>query len=53
LAEAGAVYAHFTSGARVLAAQAIKRARKVHWLEELGIPETIWVFEVEKFGPSW
>jgi tartrate/fumarate subfamily iron-sulfur-dependent hydro-lyase beta chain len=51
LSEVGAVYAHFTGGAGVLAAQAIKRVREVHWLEELGIPEAIWVFEVEKFGP--
>lgn len=51
LAEVGAVYAHFTGGAGVLAAQAIKRVREVYWLEELGIPEAIWVFEVEEFGP--
>ncbi|MGQ9699838.1 MAG: FumA C-terminus/TtdB family hydratase beta subunit [Candidatus Bipolaricaulaceae bacterium] len=51
LSEVGAVYAHFTGGAGVLAAQAIKRVREVHWLEELGTPEAIWVFEVEKFGP--
>lgn len=51
LSEVGAVYAHFTGGAGVLAAQAIKMVREVHWLEELGIPEAIWVFEVEKFGP--
>ncbi len=51
LSEVGAVYAHFTGGAGVLAAQAIKKVREVHWLEELGIPEAIWVFEVEKFGP--
>jgi len=51
LGEVGAVYAHFTGGAGVLAAQAIKRVREVHWLEELGVPEAIWVFEVERFGP--
>ncbi|MCS7216554.1 MAG: FumA C-terminus/TtdB family hydratase beta subunit [Candidatus Bipolaricaulota bacterium] len=51
LAEVGAVYAHFTGGAGVLAAQAIRRVRDVFWLEELGIPEAIWVFEVERFGP--
>ncbi len=51
LAEVGAVYAHFTGGAGVLAAQAIQRVREVHGLEELGIPEAIWVFEVERFGP--
>jgi len=51
LGEVGAVYAHFTGGAGVLAAQAIKRVREVHWLEELGVPEAIWVFEAERFGP--
>lgn len=51
LAEVGAVYAHFTGGAGVLGAQAITRVREVHGLEELGIPEAVWVFEVEKFGP--
>jgi tartrate dehydratase beta subunit/fumarate hydratase class I family protein len=25
--------------------------REVHYLERLGIPEAIWVFEVERFGP--
>ena len=51
LAEVGAVYCHFTGGAGALAARAIKSVREVHYLEELGIPEAIWVFEVEKFGP--
>jgi len=47
----GAVYAVFTGGAAVLAAQAIKRVVNVYWLEELGIPEAVWLFEVEEFGP--
>ncbi|ABM80030.1 FumA C-terminus/TtdB family hydratase beta subunit [Hyperthermus butylicus] len=47
----GAVYAVFTGGAAVLAAQAIKRVVDVYWLEELGIPEAVWLFEVEDFGP--
>lgn len=51
LAEVGAVYTHFTGGAGALAAQAIRKVREVHFLEELGIPEAVWVFEVEKFGP--
>ena len=51
LGEVGAVYTHFTGGAGALAAQAIRRVREVHFLEELGIPEAVWVFEVEKFGP--
>jgi fumarate hydratase subunit beta len=46
----GAVYATFTGGAGVLAAQAIKRVIDVYWLD-LGIPEAVWVLEVEDFGP--
>ena len=51
LGEVGAVYTHFTGGAGALAAQAIRRVKEVHFLEELGIPEAVWVFEVERFGP--
>ncbi|MCE4628533.1 MAG: FumA C-terminus/TtdB family hydratase beta subunit [Desulfurococcales archaeon] len=46
-----AVYAVFTGGAGALAANRIKRVVDVYWLEELGIPEAVWVFEVEEFGP--
>ena len=46
----GAVYTIFTGGAAVLAANAIKRVIKVEWLD-LGIPEALWAFEVENFGP--
>ncbi len=51
LAEFGAVYAAYTGGAGALAARSIKRVREVYWLDELGIPEAVWVFEVERFGP--
>ena len=51
LGEVGAVYCHFTGGAGALAAQRIARVREVHFLEELGVPEAVWVFEVERFGP--
>ena len=46
----GAVYAAFTGGAAVLAAKAIKRVESVEWLD-LGMPEAMWVFEVDAFGP--
>ncbi|MHA1617368.1 MAG: FumA C-terminus/TtdB family hydratase beta subunit [Candidatus Njordarchaeales archaeon] len=46
----GAFYGAFTGGAAALAARAIKRVREVHWLD-LGIPEALWVLEVENFGP--
>jgi fumarate hydratase subunit beta len=47
----GAIYAVFTGGAAVLAASAIKKVVDVYWLDELGMAEAMWVFEVENFGP--
>jgi fumarate hydratase subunit beta len=47
----GAVYGAFTGGAGVLAAKAIKNVKTVEWLQELGMPEALWVFEAEDFGP--
>ena len=46
-----AIYAAFTGGAAVLAADAIKKVRNVYWLDKLGMPEALWVFEVDNFGP--
>ncbi|MCK4570511.1 fumarate hydratase C-terminal domain-containing protein [Candidatus Bipolaricaulota bacterium] len=51
LQRVGAVYTHFTGGAGALAARAVRRVPAVYWLEELGIPEAVWVFDVEHFGP--
>jgi len=31
--------------------RAIKRVANVHWLEELGIAQALWVLEVERLGP--
>jgi len=47
----GAVYGAFTGGAGVLAAKAIKNVKTVEWFQDLGMPEALWVFEVEEFGP--
>ncbi|WP_297438642.1 FumA C-terminus/TtdB family hydratase beta subunit [Thermococcus sp.] len=44
-----AVYFAFTGGAGSLAAKSVKRVVDVLWLEELGIPEAVWVLEVEDF----
>ena len=46
----GAVYGAFTGGAAVLAAKAVKNVRSVEWYD-LGMPEAMWVLEVEDFGP--
>jgi fumarate hydratase subunit beta len=50
MAKYGAVYGAFTGGAAVLAARAIKNVRSVEWYD-LGMPEAMWIFEVEEFGP--
>ena len=49
--EYGCVYGAFTGGAALLAAQGIKKVRDVFWLEEMGMPECLWVYDVEDFGP--
>jgi len=46
----GAVYGAFTGGAAVLAARAIKNIQAVEWYD-LGVPEALWIFEVQEFGP--
>ncbi len=40
----------FPGGCGALGAEKIKRVLDVHWLD-LGIPEALWVLEVEDFGP--
>jgi len=45
------VYAVYTGGAGALAADQIDKIIDVFWLEELGMAEAVWVFEVAKFGP--
>ncbi len=49
--EYGCVYGAFTGGAALLAARGIKKVREVYWLKELGMPECLWVYDVEDFGP--
>ena len=45
------IYGYFTGGAALLAADRIKEVKDVFWLEDLGMPECLWVYKVEKFGP--
>ena len=47
----GCVYGAFTGGAALLAARGIKEVEDVFWLDELGMPECLWVYKVENFGP--
>jgi L(+)-tartrate dehydratase beta subunit len=49
---AGAVYLTTVGyGTGALLGRGIKGVRQVHWLEELGIAQALWVLEVEGFGP--
>ena len=50
LRDAGAVYLAYPGGVGVLAAKAVARVLEVHWLD-LGLPEALWVVEVEKLAP--
>ncbi|MEM1607357.1 MAG: FumA C-terminus/TtdB family hydratase beta subunit [Candidatus Bathyarchaeia archaeon] len=50
MVECGAAYAMFTGGAAVLAAKYVKRVIDVLWMD-LGMPEAVWLLEVENFGP--
>ncbi len=47
----GAVYASYTGGCGALAARRITDVKNVYFLDELGIPEAVWVFRVKDFGP--
>ncbi len=46
----GSAYGVFTGGAAVLASKYIRKVLGVEWMD-LGMPEAVWTFEVEKFGP--
>ena len=49
---AGAIYlttVGYGTGAPL--GRGIKRVREVHWLDELGIAQALWILAVEKFGP--
>ena len=45
----GCVYLQAVGGAAALAAQAVRRVRGVHFLEEFGAAEACWEFEMEDF----
>ncbi len=48
----GAVYLTTVGyGTGALLGRGVKRVKDVFWLDEMGIAQALWVFEVEKFGP--
>jgi len=54
LVPAGAIYLTTVGyGTGALLGRGIKSVKAVHWLEELGNAQAMWIFEVENSGPSW
>ena len=52
LAPRGAVYLTTVGyGTGALLGRGVKAVRAVHWLDELGLAQAMWLFEVENFGP--
>ncbi len=49
LGRCGAVYLHAVGGAAQVLARAVKKVEKVFMLEEFGVPEALWVIQVERF----
>ena len=49
LKDYGAVYLHALGGLAVLLAKSVKEVREVYKLDEFGMPEAMWVIEVNKF----
>src|SRR5271157_621216 len=49
LKEHGAVYLHAIGGAAQFYARCLPKVRAVYLLEELGVPEAMWVFEAKDF----
>jgi len=47
--EVGAVYVHAVGGAAPLLADTVVCVKDVHLLDELGVPEAFWEFEVDGF----
>ena len=45
----GAVYLHAIGGLAVILAKSVRRVHAVYKLEEFGVPEAMWVIEVENF----
>lgn len=51
-AKTGTVYLTTVGyGAAAIYGRAVKKIQDVYWKQELGLPEAMWVIEVENFGP--
>ena len=52
LAPRGVIYLTTVGyGTGALLGRGVKGVREVHWLDELGLAQALWLFDVENFGP--
>ncbi|KXB05327.1 fumarate hydratase [candidate division MSBL1 archaeon SCGC-AAA382A13] len=51
LGEHGGIYAQLTGGAGSVVGEAVEEVSDVFYLDELGIPEAVWILKVKEFGP--
>jgi len=51
LARLGSAYLEATGGTGTLGAVAVEDVEDVYWLEELGMPEAVWLLRVKDYGP--
>lgn len=46
-----AIYTVYPGGAGALAADDVEKVVRVHWLEQLGMLEAVWILKMRNFGP--
>jgi tartrate dehydratase beta subunit/fumarate hydratase class I family protein len=51
LVERGAAYLAAVGGTGALGARAVAEVVSVAWLEELGMPDAVWILRLSEYGP--
>ncbi len=51
LVEHGAAYLAAVGGTGALGARAVEEALGVYWLEEVGMPDAVWILRLRDYGP--
>jgi fumarate hydratase subunit beta len=51
IVDRGAAYLAAVGGTGALGARAVEEIVEVHWLEEVGMPDAVWILRVRNYGP--
>lgn len=51
LADHGAAYLAAVGGTGALGARAVEKVLGVHWLEDVGMPDAVWLLRLQDYGP--